>query len=916
MNATDATVPGPVPEGRRSPGVPIGAVAGDRLGGRFLLRQVLGHGATGTVFAALDTSVGQKVAIKLLHTDLRDATTYERLRREVRAARHGHPNLVAVHDLHEDGERLWISMELVEGENLKQRLAEHRKLEPEEVTAIGRQVAAALEHLHGLGLIHRDVKPGNILLTADGTARLCDMGLTRPIEEGMTITGTEMVVGTPAYMAPEQGLGSGLTAASDIYGLGMTLYQCLAGTVPLTSETAVATLTRRQREAPPSIRRTRPEAPRWLARLLARMLAARVHDRPSASTVRKVFENRHMWPRPRRRTLAGAAALAAVAAVAAIATPWILHRETVRFEVDGAAAHGLDAEGRRTWTHELPAPSTSHIETDLDGDGDPELVIAGRSAAAAIRSEQERRSYVLALGNRGGVLTRMVPEELIESWESWKFPYRIELRPLIFAFDLDQDGRQELVVNCQHALFYPAVVVIYWPRWDRWEITLDHPGHLTVLAPGTTDGRPGLRFVGLNNLLGLTPVYGEIALVPPGDRPGLGGLTPGLGSPPRDRLHAGVIGTWRSYLPLDEAAHGIGLQCDRIVSHPDGSVEIGRGEGAAYRLDRFGNPVPGPNQGRDLRGERIEFMNSLSLLMSNTRAITAAGVHERISRFRSAGGPLLEEPPYQLALAVVGARALALAGDLDGALELLRATAERHPDEDLRYLAGHLEAIAGDLTAARATVLELVDTGTSSRSHYDGLTLLLQIATALGDRETVAAATNLVAPSSELLPEHRLRRKLFAAQARLWWDESFAADCDLQSTPLAAEGEAVGCLARWRLGRSEPADVERMVRFIELNPDGAGLGRVALAAAQLGRPDPRAALTVLDTAMVALESTATYDFGDHQSLALARALRAVALEAAGERDRAAALAEELARDQPSDLLPGILAREVLARQTD
>ena len=248
MDANDATdrersaIPG------RRTGTPINVSPGDTLAGRFLLREILGYGATGTVFSALDRSVGQKVAIKVLHPDLHDDRTRERLRREVRASRNGHPNAVAVYDLHEAEGNVFLSMELVVGQSLRDLLTERKKLDPSEVVAIGRQVAAALAHLHGLGIIHRDIKPGNILLAADGVVKLCDMGLARPLEEGMTVTETEMVVGTPAYMAPEQGLGADLTAASDVYGLGLTLYQCLTGSVPLTSETAVATLTRRQRE--------------------------------------------------------------------------------------------------------------------------------------------------------------------------------------------------------------------------------------------------------------------------------------------------------------------------------------------------------------------------------------------------------------------------------------------------------------------------------------------------------------------------------------------------------------------------------------------------------------------------------------------------------------------------------------------
>nr|MCU0233433.1 protein kinase [Thermoanaerobaculales bacterium] len=658
MSEVDATDPGPTAAERRGHGTSTGARPGDTLGGRFLLRQVLGYGGTGTVFAALDTVVGQKVAVKLLHPDLHDATTRERLRREVRAARHGHPNLVAVYDLHEDAEHVWLSMELVEGESLKQRLAERRRLEPDEVTGIGRQIAAALAHLHGLGLVHRDLKPGNILLGADASARLCDMGLTRPIEQGTTLTLTEMVVGTPAYMAPEQGLGRGLTAASDVYGLGMTLYQALTGTVPLTSETAVATLTRRQREAPPPLLRARPDAPRWLGRLLARMLEPRPGDRPTAAAVRRALETRRMWPRPRRRTLVAGAAAAALITAVAVAAPLLLQRETVRFEVGGTTVHGLDRDGRRTWSHELPAPMTMSLEADLDGDGRAELVASGRPAPEDFRSLQPSRSFVDVVTLRGRLLTRMVPEEMVPLWS---FPYRVDLMPLVRAFDLDGDGREELVASCQHIHFFPTVVIVYWPRWDRWEIALNHPGHLSAIAPGTGDGSPGLRVFGINNDLGHTPVYGEIALLPPGPRLREGSFSVGLGSPPEGRLGSSSSASWQVYVPLDEAVRGVGRPADRIVSRPDGFLELGQGAGDGFRLDRFFNPVPGPNAGRDLRAQRLAFMDGLYLIAGAGSAIRPAGVRERLDRAARAAGPLLDEAPYRLILAVVGARALATA---------------------------------------------------------------------------------------------------------------------------------------------------------------------------------------------------------------------------------------------------------------
>jgi len=225
----------------------VGALApGTCLAERFLTHCRIGSGGSGTVYSALDTTVGQKVAIKVLHPHLVDSRSRERLRREVRAARPGHANAVAVYELHEHDGIVFLSMELVEGRSLKESLAGRDSLPLDDTVAVGRQVAAALAHLHGAGLVHRDVKPANILLDDNGVVKLCDMGLVRPLDHGTTVTETEMVVGTPAYMAPEPGRGTELTSATYVYALGLVLYRCLAGEVPLAGDTAVETLIQRQ----------------------------------------------------------------------------------------------------------------------------------------------------------------------------------------------------------------------------------------------------------------------------------------------------------------------------------------------------------------------------------------------------------------------------------------------------------------------------------------------------------------------------------------------------------------------------------------------------------------------------------------------------------------------------------------------
>ncbi len=205
------SVPTPMPE------------PGQILEGRFLLERRLGSGGAGVVFSARDTTVNQRVAIKVLHPHVVDDRSRERVRREVRASRPGHPNAVTIFELYEADGLVFLAMELVEGPNLGEILKDRDRLTIDEVIDLGRELAAALAHLAARGLVHRDVKPGNVLLGKDGIAKLCDTGLVRPTTSGETVTESAMVVGTPAYMAPEQASGAELTPAADVYALGLTL---------------------------------------------------------------------------------------------------------------------------------------------------------------------------------------------------------------------------------------------------------------------------------------------------------------------------------------------------------------------------------------------------------------------------------------------------------------------------------------------------------------------------------------------------------------------------------------------------------------------------------------------------------------------------------------------------------------------
>jgi serine/threonine-protein kinase len=234
---------------------------GDLLFGRYRLVKRLGIGGTAEVWQARDEQLSRDVAIKLLHRHLvPDEQSRERFAGEAKAvAALSHPGIVAVHDIVVGDDMAAIVLELVEGESISARITEHGPLPPLAAAAIAAQIADALQSAHERGLIHRDVKPGNVLLSADGRARLVDFGIARGLEDTthvLTMPGT--IMGTLRYMSPEQLAGQPATAGSDVYGLGAVLYEMLAGQPPFPATTP-ANLVADQRNGAPGIPRVDPE---------------------------------------------------------------------------------------------------------------------------------------------------------------------------------------------------------------------------------------------------------------------------------------------------------------------------------------------------------------------------------------------------------------------------------------------------------------------------------------------------------------------------------------------------------------------------------------------------------------------------------------------------------------------------------
>ncbi|WP_371181677.1 protein kinase domain-containing protein [Xanthomonas sacchari] len=296
---------------------------GEVLAGRFRIERLLGIGGMGLVYLAHDQALGIDVAVKLLRPELAQRPqAFARFRQELLLARQvSSPHVVRIHDLAEHAGRWLISMDYVDGESLEARLQREERLDVDTALRIAGGIARGLQAAHARGVVHRDLKPANILLQRDGDALISDFGVACSMASSGLGATLGNVIGTPAYLSPEQARGDALDPRSDLYALGLILYEMLAGQVPFAGGTLSETLAQRMLREPPPVDRLRADVPAWLVRLLQRLLRPQPRDRlQNAGEVIVAIERRQL-PRDRRRwrrvglglaaTLAGAALLGA-----------------------------------------------------------------------------------------------------------------------------------------------------------------------------------------------------------------------------------------------------------------------------------------------------------------------------------------------------------------------------------------------------------------------------------------------------------------------------------------------------------------------------------------------------------------------------------------------------------------------------
>lgn len=348
------------------------------MGGRYRLEDRLGFGGMSEVWLAEDTELERRVAIKLLGIDA-DA---ERFNREARAvAALAHPNICRLYDFGEDKGRPFMVLEYLPGGTLEDRLVTGDPSPDGETRRIAVELASALAHAHDRGLVHRDLKPANVLFDEDGRAKIADFGIAR-LSGARTLTEAGTLLGTAAYISPEQASGLPATPASDVYSFGVILYRLVAGRLPFEAGTALELAEMHVRDEPPPLRALRPDAPTDLAEVAQAALAkdpdARPPDgaallallggEPTAATMigGSAAAQTVVLPRGRRAGLASdrrRVALLVVAAVVLLAAAGVAAAVLATRSSSDSQTTTRHRPARRTTTRATSTGATSHVES-------------------------------------------------------------------------------------------------------------------------------------------------------------------------------------------------------------------------------------------------------------------------------------------------------------------------------------------------------------------------------------------------------------------------------------------------------------------------------------------------------------------------------------------------------------------------
>jgi tetratricopeptide (TPR) repeat protein len=803
--------------GRNAPAV-------DGLPPRWRLERPLGRGGQAEVWLARDTELDQWVALKVFRGGLDDAWR-ERMRREVRIGRDlSHPGIVRVFELVEGEGSTAVAMEWVDGQTLAHRVAEG-PLPMAEVIDLASQLLEVLAHLHQRSVIHRDLKPSNILLQDDGRVRLADLGLARPLEGAIDVTRTEQAVGTPAYMSPEQLRGEALSPASDLYGLGATLFHALTGVPPYEGESGFSVADGHLRAAIPNPRARRPDCPRWLARFIRRLLEKRPADRwPDAAAALAAFTShrRLVSPRVWRRAAVITVGVAAVVWAGAAAL------DARRGPTHSAHASGdgivvLDAAGKELWRQRFPGYKIwQSLVADLVGDGEPEVVVSLQGAGQL----PEVRSKILVYSHGREMNSIEAGGDVM----AWRYPRQLRSfnGASLALMDADGDGHGDLGWTVGNLYAFGGEAGVANLRRGEIGPVFTNSGHLHALAATDldSDGAAELVAAGVNNVLGYQTAVAIVRPVPvtwhnvdniPWSpdfvRLATQSATPG----PRPPLAAYTL------LGLIDGVPEI----DSIG--PDGIVV--RTRSRSVRLDASGNPEGSPLWGKG-PAARTVFWDGLVELCFDIEAGANDGrgpATSILDRYPA----VLAEDPMHLAAVLMLARSLSRAGEGAAGAAILLAASVRHPDSaDLWLKRATYQAAAGFPADALTSLDRAVAIGARTQRFVEALNHMVMLSAFAADRQHFDAAVDAwsakeQAPSGS---RHALFRATWAFFRGDWQD------LNLDSGILTEAGLP---------------ELHVIVAWAELERSGDVAAAIARARELANRPDVREFAVVLEAGALA-----------------------------------------------------------------
>ena len=627
---------------------------GAEVGRRYEIRSVLGTGGSATVYAAWDRDLKRLVALKVLRHDRMTESALKRFRREVAVARDADsPRLVRVYDVGEAGETVFLTMELVEGETLRQRLA-GAPLETKEAVRLACEVLRALADLHRLGIVHRDVKPANVLVARDGNVKLGDFGLARHWEGGDTrATETEGLVGTMEYLAPEQALGRPVDARTDLYALGVVLFEMLTGAVPFEAGSALGAVVARLREKAPDLRAARPGVPTWLAAVVAKTLerdparryataAELLADLAAERAPGRTWSARKRWT-----TVAAASSAAAIALGAWLAPGWprLGARPAPRLELDGDfGLKAVDPSGRVLWRRsDVRSNATATLVRTDDGRGLRVAAVVEPARHALL--DDETRAVSLLDPWSGGLLERhRLPSGSIY------FPGFSEtfLSARVSAVDLEGDGNDEVLVDVVHVPYYPSYSALLDLGTGTTRLAFASSGHARFAGAVDLDGdgRRELVFMGPNNRMGWKSAVAAVR-VPPLPARGTDTLSERLLATSPDFAPRGAAGGGLLWYALGEPTKDV---FQREVSFDPASRLLTIGSGAGGRVLTAEGFLPGSHGAGTPSERQAARLRAFSLLRDASQrevtgfpleALALAG--NAVAEARAAGDDSLSE---------------------------------------------------------------------------------------------------------------------------------------------------------------------------------------------------------------------------------------------------------------------------------